>query len=215
MDAQFWLDRWKEGQIGFHKEEFHEKLVQYFPEFEATTAQKVLVPLCGKTKDLIWLHNMGLYVHGVELCQDAIEAFFRENDLEEPKIGQDKDFKHYTHQNIVISAGNFFALGSGDQYDYIYDRASLVALPPSMRDQYAKVITTVLKTGGKYLLITFEYDQEKMDGPPFSIDANEVHRLYEDNFTIELKESEEEVKKGPKIQTLDSFKQKVYILTKK
>lgn len=215
MDTQFWLDKWESGQTGFHKEEYHEKLVQYFPELGPISGQRVLVPLCGKSKDMLWLHNMSLYVHGVELCHDAVEAFFKENDLESPKVEQDKDFKHYIHQNIIISAGNFFSLGSGDQYDYIYDRASLVALPQSMRDDYAKVITQVLKTGGKYLLITFEYDQTKMDGPPFSIDANEVHRLFEDNFTIELKESEQEIEKGPKIQALDSFKQKVYVLTRK
>ncbi len=215
MDAQFWLDRWKEGQIGFHKSDFHDKLIQYFPEFESISGQRVLVPLCGKTKDMLWLHQMSLYVHGVELSEQAIDAFFIENNLETPKKTCDEDFTHYTHENIVISKGDFFKLGAGDQYDYIYDRASLVALPSSMRDQYASVIKTVLKKGGKYLLITFEYDQSKLDGPPFSIDANEVHRLYEDSFTIELKESEEEVKEGPRLQSLDSFKQKVYVLTRK
>ena len=215
MEAQFWLDRWNEGKIGFHKDDYHEKLIQYFPEFESNNGQRVLVPLCGKTKDMLWLHQSNLYVHGVELCEQAVEAFFGENNLETPKKTQDADFDHYTHENIVISKGDFFKLGAGDSYDYIYDRASLVALPASMRDQYAQVITTVLKKGGKYLLITFEYDQSQMDGPPFSIDANEVHRLYEDHFTIELKESEQEIKEGPKLQGLDSFKQKVYILTKK
>jgi len=215
MDAQFWLDAWNTGRTGFHQEDYHKKMIQYFPEFEPISGQKVLVPLCGKSKDMIWLHNMNLYVHGVELCNHAVEAFFEENNLEEPVVGQDPDFKHYTHQNIVISSGDFFKLGKGDQYDYVYDRASLVALPREMRDEYARVITEVLRPGGKYLLITFEYDQNQMDGPPFSIDANEVHRLYEDHFTIELKESEQEIRNGPKMENLDSFKQKVYVLTKK
>lgn len=215
MDAQFWLDAWNSGRTGFHQEDYHKKLIQYFPEFEPISGQKVLVPLCGKSKDMIWLHNMNLYVHGVELCDHAVEAFFAENNLEEPIIGQDHDFKHYTHQNIVISSGDFFKLGKGDQYDYVYDRASLVALPQEMRDKYARVITDVLRPGGKYLLIVFEYDQSKMEGPPFSIDANEVHRLYEDHFTIELKESEQEIRNSSKTEVLDSFKQKVYVLTKK
>jgi len=215
MDAQFWLDAWNSGRTGFHQDDYNNKLIEYFPELGAVSGQKVLVPLCGKSKDMIWLHNMNLYVHGVELCEHAAQAFFKENNLEDPIVSQDTDFNHYTHQNIVISSGDFFKLGKGDQYDYIYDRASLVALPLPMRDQYARVITSVLNPGGECLLIVFEYDQTKMDGPPFSIDANEVHRLYEDHFTIELKESEQEINRSTKTEGLDSFKQKVYILTKK
>lgn len=215
MDAQFWLDAWNSNKTGFHQDEYNKKLMQYFPEFQPISGQKVLVPLCGKSKDMIWLHNMNLYVHGVELCDHAVDAFFKENNLEDPVINQDTEFKHYTHQNIVISSGDFFKLGKGDQYDYVYDRASLVALPQPMRDEYAQVITDVLKTGGKYLLLIFEYDQSKKEGPPFSIDANEVHRLYEENFTIELKESEQIINNGPKIDAMTSSKRKVYVLTKK
>ncbi len=215
MDAQFWLDRWEEGKIGFHKDDHHEKLMQYFPEFDAPHGSKVLVPLCGKSKDMIWLHSMNLYVHGIELSQEAINSFFKENNIDSPDLSEDADFLHHTHENIVLSRGDIFKLGAGDQYDYIYDRASLVALPAPMRKDYAKLMTQVLRSGGQYLLITFEYNQEQMDGPPFSVDANEIHRLYEDNFTIELKESLEEVKEGPRLQELESFRQKVYILTRK
>ncbi|MAF77767.1 MAG: thiopurine S-methyltransferase [Halobacteriovoraceae bacterium] len=215
MEADFWLNRWQENKIGFHREDYHEKLLQYFPELSPQNGQKVLVPLCGKTKDMLWLLNMNLYVHGVELSRKAIDSFFIENNFDRPKETQDQDFTHFTHENLIISQGDFFKLNSGDQYDYIYDRAALVALPHEMRTRYSEVIENVLPTGGQYLLITFEYDQEKMEGPPFNVDANEVHRLFEKSFKIELKETMENVPEGPRLGELDKFKQKVYILTKK
>ena len=215
MDAQFWLNAWDEGKIGFHQPEYNKKLVKYFPQLEPEKGQRVLVPLCGKSKDLLWLHGINLYVHGVELCHDAAKAFFEENELPEPRVSEDSDFKHFTHENIILSCGNFFKLNENDTYDFVYDRASLVALPPEMREDYARVIKQSLKTGGKYLLIVFEYDQELAAGPPFSITPNEIHRLYENEFIITLVESKEEEKASPKFKDLSVFKQKVYILQKK
>lgn len=207
MEAQFWINAWNEGRTGFHLEKFNPKLIHHFPGLRPQPGQKVLVPLCGKTKDLLWLSEQGLKVHGVELYEKAVESFFSENDLTPEKV-QDQFFKNYISKNITISVGDFFKLDAFDSYDFIYDRASLVALPSSMRKNYAEVVTRSLKPGGKYLLVVFEYDQSKMDGPPFSIDANEVHRLYQDHFTIKFVEVE-------KVPSNELLNQKVYILEKK
>jgi hypothetical protein len=60
----------------------------------------------------------------------------------------------------------------------------------------------------------YEYDQSKLDGPPFSVDAYEIRELYEDQFTIKLMESKQPTKEGSRLSSLDSLKQKVYILEK-
>ncbi len=214
MDTQFWITAWNEGRTSFHQKDYHEKLLEYFPQLNPEKGQKVLVPLCGKTKDLLWLQSLGLHVHGIELYDQAIEAFFKENGLSAPQKTQDQDFVHYIHGNIVLSCGDFFQLGEKDAYDFIYDRGSLVALPLSTRKRYAQTITHCLRIGGKYLLIVYEYDQSKLEGPPFSVDANEIHALYEDRFTVKLMESKKPSKEGPRLSSLDTLKQKVYILEK-
>jgi len=76
------------------------------------------------------------------------------------------------------------------------------------------VIKRSLKKAGKCLLIVYEYDQSKLDGPPFSVDANEIHELYEAQFTIKLMESKQPIKEGPRLASLDYLKQNVYILEK-
>src|SRR5262245_59121497 len=107
MDPQFWIDRWIEGNTPFHRETYHEKLLEYFPRFDPRAGQRVLVPLCGKSKDLLWLHGLGLKVHGVELSEKAVEAFFTENKLNSVTKTQDKNFIHYCQENLKISCGNF------------------------------------------------------------------------------------------------------------
>lgn len=214
VDPEFWITAWNEGRTSFHQKDYHEKLVEYFPQLNPEKGQKILVPLCGKTKDLLWLQGLGLHVHGVELYEQAVEAFFKENELSAPQKTQDQDFVRYTHGNIVLSCGDVFQLNEKDTYDFIYDRGSLVAFPLSTRQRYAQTIARSLRTGGKYLLIVYEYDQSQLEGPPFSVDANEIHALYEDQFNIKLMESKKPSKEGPRLSSIDSLKQKVYVLEK-
>lgn len=198
MDAQFWINAWNEGRTGFHQQTYHDKLLKYFPEFHPKNGQKVLVPLCGKSKDMIWLHDQGLQVHGVELYESPVKEFYQENNV--------------TPDQIKIDVGDFFKFETKEKFDFVYDRASLVALPFEMRKQYAEVIKRSMKSGGKCLLITYEYDQTQMDGPPFSVPESEIHDLYKDVFKITFVEAEGPASQNSRLGAVVSLKQKVYIL---
>ncbi len=215
MDSQFWIKAWNEGRTAFHQDKVHEKLLQYFKELNPKDGQKVLVPLCGKTKDLVWLHDQKLQVHGVELHEGAVKAFFTENQLSPVNKSQDHNYSQYSFKNILISQGDFFKLEGVAVYDLIYDRASLVALPAPMRKDYALVLTRVLKSKGKSLLIVYDYDQDKLDGPPFSVGDKEVRDLFEKSFSIKLLESKPALQEGSRLSSLgDGIKQNVYLLEK-
>lgn len=216
MDSQFWIKAWNEGRTAFHQDKVHGKLMKFFSEFGATPRQRILVPLCGKTKDLLWLHEQSLEVHGVELYEGAVKAFFTENNLAPVTTTRDADYTQYRFQNILISTGDFFKLPGVDAYDFIYDRASLVALPAEMRQDYAKVLRRVLKKKGKYLLIVYDYDQAKLDGPPFSVNESEIRNLFEKDFSIKLLESEAALQEGSRLSSLgEGIKQNIYLLEKR
>ncbi len=214
MDSKFWIDAWKEGRTAFHQEQFHEKLLAYFPRLTPQAGQKVLVPLCGKTRDMIWLHDLGLKVYGIELYEEAVKDFFTENNLNAPMISEEQNFKNYSFQNITISCGDFFKFNNKEAFDIIYDRAALVALPESMRKDYAKIITASLKKNGKYLLISYEYNQTEMEGPPFSVSESEIQDLYKNHFTIEQLESIKPTTEGSRLSAVSSMKQNVFLLQK-
>lgn len=214
MDTQFWIKVWSEGRTPFHQDQFNDKLVQYFPDFKPASGQRVLVPLCGKSKDLIWLLGLKLRVYGVELSDQAVQSFFLENSLSPIEKSADPNFSHYVHGNMVVSCGDFFKLGESGIYDFVYDRAALVALPAPMRKNYARVVTCALKKGGKYLLLAVEYDQKEMDGPPFSVGAEEIRELYGAQFDIQLLESEPPRQEGPRLSAVKGLRQTVYVLEK-
>ena len=68
-------------------------------------------------------------------------------------------------------------------FDAVYDRASMIAVHPSLRGKYASQMGDVLRPGGTMLLVTIDRretssDEAKRDGPPFSINEAEVRKLY-------------------------------------
>ena len=186
MDPSFWHQRWQNNEIAFHEAEPNQLLVKYFETLSLAEGARVFLPLCGKTHDIAWLRANGLRVAGAELSQLAIEQLFIELGVS-PTISAFGDILHYSAENIDIYVGDIFnvsakALGA---VDAIYDRAALVALPLEMRQRYTKHLTEMTNQSSQ-LLITYEYNQDVMDGPPFSVSNEEVKRHYQDKYTLTL-----------------------------
>ncbi|RUO63752.1 thiopurine S-methyltransferase [Pseudidiomarina insulisalsae] len=183
MDHAFWHRRWQNQQIGFHRDAFHELLTSYFSKLGSSG--RVFVPLCGKTKDMLWLLDQGYRVFGVEISELAVETFFRENQLL-PKVTKRGAFKEYALDELVIWVGDVLDLTSEDlaDIDAWYDRAALVALPDPLRARYVEVINQRLPSGSKGLLITVEYPSGLREGPPFSVAEEEVKERFGKRFKI-------------------------------
>jgi thiopurine S-methyltransferase len=213
MEAEFWHQAWQEGRIGFHRGEPHPALIEHFPLLEAKVEQSILVPLCGKSHDLTWLTNQGLYVRGIEISEQAVLEYFTDNNIITPQ----KTANCYTHQGLTLEVNDFLEHQNTVGYDFIYDRAAIVALPPEMRVKYAKKWLELLNPGGKAILISFEYDQSKVAGPPFSVEEEEIIKLFSHEASIKVLEEKSEKPNNPKFADADvkKFTWKVYLIEKK
>ncbi|MGH8408361.1 MAG: thiopurine S-methyltransferase, partial [Pseudomonas sp.] len=138
MEPGFWHERWARNQTGFHLPEVNPYLLRHWPGLGVANGAQVLVPLCGKSLDLVWLASIGHRVIGVELSEKAVEEFFSEQELM-PQVSQRGAFKVFQAGSIELWCGDFFALDAGAVVGCtaLYDRAALIALPPLMREQYA------------------------------------------------------------------------------
>ena len=186
MDPAFWHQRWSTNQIGFHLPEVNPYLQRFWSPLELEQGSRVLVPLCGKTLDLLWLAHQGHSVLGVELSEKAITDFFQEHQLE-PSVSEEGVFKVFRAGDIELRCGDFFALTAKDVAGCtaLYDRAALIALPAPMREQYAAHLQSLLPDCVG-LLITLDYDQAQMSGPPFAVGDDEVQRLLGSNWRLEV-----------------------------
>ena len=185
MNPEFWQERWQQQQIGFHEGHANRLLCRHWPEEIGAGCARVFVPLCGKSADLLWLRQQGHHVLGVELSELACRAFFEENGLpfEQTALGP---FVRFHHDGLELWCGDFFALTPEHlaTVDAFYDRASLIALPPSMRRDYARHLARCLPAGSRGLLISLAYPESAMAGPPFSVPDDEVSALFSPGFEL-------------------------------
>lgn len=187
MEHNFWHQRWSEGRIGFHQKRYNSRLVKLWPTLDLAPESTVLVPLCGKTLDIIWLEEQGYNVIGVELSEQAIRDFFTEQERDFT-TQQTDDFLEFRSGNITLLCGDFFKLTTQHygHYAAIYDRAALVALPENMRSDYANHCVTLLRAQEVIFLISMTYDQEKMKGPPFSVNEEEIRTLFSATCDVDV-----------------------------
>jgi thiopurine S-methyltransferase len=178
MHVEFWHTRWKEGRIGWHQAAVDRQLARHWPTLELPATTRVLVPLCGKSLDMAWLAARGHRVIGVELAEQACRTFFAEQGLT-PEETTHAGFLRLAAGGIELWCGDLFALPSAfyEGIDAVYDRAALIALPPSMRAAYADAVYGALPAGCRGLLITLEYPDGSRDGPPFCVREPEVRTL--------------------------------------
>lgn len=177
MDKNFWLQKWQDNEIRFHQSKYHPSLTKYAVQFSSGT---ILVPLCGKSLDMLYLASRGQHVIGVELSPIACRDFFVENDLKFTEKNS-TDFTLYESENITLWCGDFFKLPQNvwNQVLGIYDRAALVALPMDVRQKYASEIAKRCKTKVEILLISFEYPEGSIEAPPFSVPEEEIKDIYQ------------------------------------
>ncbi len=178
MEASFWHQKWQRGEIAFHQNQANALLVAHFEKLNLRYGSRIFLPLCGKTLDIAWLLARGYQVVGAELSEIAIDELFQSLNLK-PQVAQNGTLLHYSAKDVDLYVGDIFDLSASvlNQVDAIYDRAALVALPAEIRKQYASHLTNITHVAPQ-LVITYEYNQALIDGPPFSVCEEELKRCY-------------------------------------
>ena len=212
MDNQFWLNKWDKQQTGFNLNAPHAALQKLYEQiFNARMG--VFLPLCGKSADLKYIADKGSYTLGNELSVIAVKALFAENSLSFSTVSTDK-FEIYENSNIQILQGDFFELTASHvaRCQGIYDRAALIALPKQMRVDYVAHLKRLFRRA-KMLLITLEYCQQEMPGPPFSVDYGEVEQLFSFASVTRLL-SDDRLREEPKFaeRGLTSLAESAYLI---
>ncbi len=189
MEASFWHQKWERGEIGFHQNEANPLLIQHFEKLNLAKGSRVFLPLCGKTRDFAWLLASGYQVIGAELSELAIKELFIELGLA-PEISKLGKLTHYSAKDIDILVGDIFDVSAEylGSISAIYDRAALVALPAGIREQYTSHLMSI-SNAAPQLLISYEYDQLQMDGPPFSISEDEIKQHYGTSYQLKSVET--------------------------
>lgn len=217
MEPEFWHERWEKEEIGFHQHEYNAHMKRFMGLLGLHPGARILVPLCGKSLDMLWLLEQRYRVTGIEISRLAVESFFGENGLEYERE-EDAGYSLYRSGDLQIHCADFFDLGERalPPTDAVYDRASLVALPPAMRAAYVQHLDSLIRPGTRSLLLSLDYPPEEMRGPPFAVTPGEVGSLYGDGHSIRQVHSEDCLAREPRFRKkgLTRLEEHVFLLEK-
>lgn len=215
MEKQFWEEKWQAQELGFHLPFVHPILKRNLAAFDLPAGATVFLPLCGKTLDISWLLEQGVSVVGAELSELAVRQLFESLNVS-PDVSPWGEGRVWRHGALTVFQGDVFALTADDLGDVglVYDRAALVALPAAMRERYAAHLVEVTRRAPQ-LLITFEYDQQRMEGPPFAVPGEEVARLYGGSHAVDCLSRKDVIANQPAFRErgLDRFEEIAWRLT--
>lgn len=190
-DHARWKQGWRANQIAFHLDHVHPLLIRFWSSLDLHGAERVFVPLCGKSLDLMWLHARGHDVVGVELSPVAVRDFFKAAGLQ-PKQTYHGALTSWTQERLAIHCGDFFALKPADLLGVraVYDRAALTALPEDLRERYVAHLAVILPADCHILLLTVEDLDDADTASEYMASSDEILALYAGHFTLELAHSE-------------------------
>lgn len=190
-DHAHWKQGWRANQIPFHLPHIHPLLARFWPTLGLGSGQRVFVPLCGKSLDLMWLHQLGHDVVGVELSPLAVREFFKAARLR-PQRHDQGELSCWTQQRLAIYCGDFFALTSRELQGVraVYDRAALTALPEGLREYYVAHLHAILPADCHILLMTVEDLDDDERATDNMNSAAEIVALYTGYFSVELLHAE-------------------------
>ena len=193
---------------------------------EDCSAIRVFVPLCGKTIDMAYLTSKVGQVVGVDGIEMALEQFASEQpELQIENKGVQNGFGRFVGKKITLLRGDFFELDeekTSGRFETIFDRASMVAIKPELRESYIDVMGKLIAKGGAILLVVLERrgsEEAMKKGPPFSIPEDTVRDLYEGLEWVEsitLLGQEDQLIRNPedkeRYADLDQLLETVYLI---
>jgi thiopurine S-methyltransferase len=203
MEISYWQSRWQKDKTGWHMDMVYPQLIELWPQNFAKEDTTVLIPLCGKSLDIQWFIQQGYHVIGVDVSYKALKTV-RDRSAETFTAEQSHGFSVYRSNSLELWEGNFMDLPISKipRPHIIYDKASIIALPPKMRSIYAQKVLSFCTPSTEIFLQTFEYRQEEMHGPPFSVDDTEIQQYFGDRFNLSLMHEQ------PKLEELNGFKRR-------
>lgn len=129
---------------------------------------RVAVPGCGFGHDARLLAERGFKVDAFDISKRALAGARK---------------RHRGVKNLKFTKADAFKLSRfAGKFDYVYEYTCFCAIEPRRREEYARAVHALLKSGGR--LFGCFYNHGREGGPPFDVTKSEVRRIFAPLFKI-------------------------------
>ncbi|MSR65606.1 MAG: methyltransferase domain-containing protein [Verrucomicrobiae bacterium] len=171
LDRAHWESRYTHGDTPWDHGEPSPGLFDFLAH-ETYVPGKVLVPGCGAGHDCRELARHGFDVTGVDISHAAID---RSRQL----AANDSLPIHFEHADCLHPPAQW-----KDAFDWVFEHTCFCAIDPDLRDEYARAMASVVRSGGHLLGVFFNIQPES--GPPFGTTREELMDRFGHSFDLIL-----------------------------
>lgn len=164
-----WERKFQDGDTPWELSGFHQALLDFAKSGVLGGAPRVLVPGCGRGKEVAVLAQFGCRVTAVDIAPSAV--VWQKNHLE--GLGLEA--------NVIEADGLTFRPET--PADAIYEQTFLCAIEPGQRADYARMALESLRPGGA-LLALFMQKKDQEGGPPYHCATEDMRALFPDSQWI-------------------------------
>lgn len=168
-DPAFWENRYRENDTPWDKGHPHPALEQWLPRLPEIARLHAVVVGCGTGHDVRAAAAHCRRVTGLDVSPGALARA-----AAHPPVGREV----YLRDSVLAPDAAFHTI-----FDLVIEHTCFCALPPTLRSDYVRGITSLLKPGGRFFGI-FYRDPDHGDGPPFGISAAEIDALFDPFFEL-------------------------------
>lgn len=166
-DSNYWEQRYQVKSDKWDLGQAAPPLINLL-ESSALTIGKVAVIGCGRGHDALLFAKYGFDVTGFDFSKTAIaDATTQANEM-----GLTAQFL----QRDIFELDREFL----SEFDYVVEHTCFCAIAPSQREDYVKLVHSILKPQGE--LIALFWAHNRTGGPPFGSSLGEIDKLFSPRF---------------------------------
>jgi len=169
----YWDKKYSNNNTGWDMKSSNPVFVDLLKENKYIKPSKLLVTGSGKGYDAVAAAKENYDVTAVDFSKKA-------NELAGKLAGENSVKINFITEDIFELTKNY-----KNYFDAVYEYVTYCAIDPKRREEYAEVMSEVIKPGGKLIALLFPVDG-RSGGPPFNIDILEFYNFFSKYFIMEF-----------------------------